>query len=376
MERTKFDAARVYPLEMWQSAPLITGKQGMNIKHRLLRLYHANALAAFLLLLCARAFAQHYTFQTFAQRDGLRNLDLNCLLEDHAGTLWVGTEFGLYHFDGSRFDLVQTVEGLRIPYVQAVAEDSLGRIWASTPQSVVYRDAAGLHNIVPPEQDLSVDLRTPIVVLPDDPNRVFYISHHLLMEAHAPASGPTWQIVPAFSAAELARHSQLSNVKGAYASPDGQLWLECGDQICESSRNAIEVWGRAEGVPADRWRSMLRDKQGNLWARGNHHVIRLRPHTSRFVSEDSDLSRSALELRSPTMVEDPQGRILLNTIDGIIRWEHGSWTAFTKQNGLSNSLVQTMLFDRQGSLWLDGGKVGLQRLLAVIRERSFLTICR
>jgi len=363
MERIKRDAERISPRGLWQSAPLVGRHKVMIITRRPPRHYYAIGLAVSLLLVCAGAFAQRYTFQAFTQRDGLRNLDLNCLLQDHAGRLWVGTEFGLYSFDGSRFDLAQTVEGLRLPFVQSVAEDSLGRIWASTQQSVVYRDAAGLHNIAPPEQDLALDLRTPIVALPGDPSRVFYISHHLLMEAHTQDSGLTWQIVAAFSADELARHSQLSKIKGAYAGTDGQLWLGCGDQICESAQNAIEIWGKAEGVPSDQWRSMFEDRQGNLWARGNHHVIRLRPRTSHFVSEDSDLRRSALELRSPTMVEDPQGRILLNTVDGIMRWERGSWTSFTKQNGLSNGLVQTMLFDRQGSLWIDGGKAGLQRWL-------------
>ena len=358
---------------MRQSATLVSMHQGMNITLRSLRLHYVIGLAAFLVLLPADAFAQRYTFQTFTQRDGLRNLDLNCLLQDHDGRLWVGTEFGLYRFDGSRFDLVQTVEGLRIPYVQGVAEDSLGRIWASTQQSVVYRDETGLHNIAPPEQDLSLDLRTPLVVLPGDPNRVFYISHHALIEAHTQDSGQTWQIVAAFSATEIARHSQLANIRGAYASPDGQLWLGCGDQICESARNTIDVWGKAEGVPSDQWRTMLRDQQGNLWARGNHHIVRLRPRSSRFVSEDSELSRSALELRSPTMVEDPQGRILINTVDGILRYEHGSWSSFTKHNGLSSDLVQTMLFDRQGSLWVDGGKAGLQRWLGYDDWESWTT---
>lgn len=327
----------------------------------------------FLLLMCVEAFAQHYTFQAFTQRDGLRNLDLNCLLQDHTGRLWVGTEFGLYRFDGSRFELSPTVEGLRVPYVQSIAEDALGRIWASTPQSVVYRDAAGVHNIAPTERDLSVDLRTPIVVLPHDPNRVFYISHHTLMEARSQGSGLAWQIMAAFHPTEIARHPQLANIKDAYAGPNGELWLGCGDQICQSTQSSIVAWGSAQGVPSDQWRSILMDRQGDLWARGNHHVIRLRSHTPRFVSEDRQLSRSDLELRSPVMVEDPQGRILLNTSEGIARYERSNWTLFTKENGLPNGLAQTMLYDDQGSLWFDGGKAGLQRWLGYNDWESWTT---
>jgi diguanylate cyclase (GGDEF)-like protein len=295
------------------------------------------------------------------------------MLQDHSGRLWVCTEFGLYRFDGSRFDLVQTVEDSNLPFVQSIAEDSLGRIWATTPQSVVYRDAAGLHNIAPLEQDLGIDLRTPIVVLPNDPNRVFFISRHLLMDAHTVNGGQTWQIGPAFSADDLARHPQLAKIKGAYVNPDGSMWLGCGDQICETAKDLFKVWGNAEGVPADQWRTMLHDRQGNFWARGNHHFIRLRPRTSRFVSEDNDLPRSALELRSPMIVEDPQDRILLNTNNGIVRWERGAWSSFTRQNGLSAGAIQTMLFDRQGSLWFDGGKAGLQRWIGYDGWESWTT---
>lgn len=37
---------------------------------------------------------QQYSFKDYV--DGLGNLSVNCLLQDRAGFLWIGTESGLY----------------------------------------------------------------------------------------------------------------------------------------------------------------------------------------------------------------------------------------------------------------------------------------
>ena len=313
------------------------------------------------LLFSSNLAAQRYSFQNYAQRDGLRNLNFNCLLQDRAGNLLVCTEFGLYRYDGSRFELLTTVEGSSSPLIQGIAEDSLGRIWVSTPQRLLYRDSLGIHDITPAGANLNIDLRTPLVVSPKDQNQIYFISHHMLMEARTLDGAKSWQIARVFNAAALSRYRMLSNVKGVYGDPDGRLWLGCGDQICEVDHGDVRLWGRSEGVPSDSWSAMLTGQNGGLWARGNHHIIQLNKQASQFVPQEADLPPSVFEMRAPCLIEDPQGRILANTANGLARWSQGNWTLFTSRNGLPGGQIQTMIFDRQGSLWFDGGKAGLQR---------------
>ena len=53
-------------------------------------------------LSCRRfAMAQRYTFKEYVE--GLGNLNVNCMLQDRTGFLWIGTENGLFRYDGSRF---------------------------------------------------------------------------------------------------------------------------------------------------------------------------------------------------------------------------------------------------------------------------------
>ena len=319
------------------------------------------------------AVAQRFSFQSFAQRDGLRNLDFNCLLQERNGSLLVCTEFGLYQYDGSRFELIPTVEESSSPLIQGIAEDLAGRIWVSTPQTLLYRDQSGVHFVGPAGANLKIDLRTPIVVLPGDPSQVFFISQQRMMKARSNDGGASWQIAEAFDEATLSRYPVLTKIKGAYVDREGHLWVGCGDEICETGHGGVTRWGRGAGVPADDWSAMLADRRGNLWARGNHHIVRLGKLAPQFVSEEEEMPLPLLELRAPCLLEDPQGRILTNTADGLARWNQGSWKVFNKKNGLPGGLVQTMLFDRQGSLWFDGGKAGLQRWIGYDQWENWTT---
>jgi hypothetical protein len=58
--------------------------------------------------------AQHYSFSEPAKAlgEGLGNLNVNCIAQDRQGYLWVGTENGLYRYDGSQFREFGAGEGL------------------------------------------------------------------------------------------------------------------------------------------------------------------------------------------------------------------------------------------------------------------------
>src|SRR5208283_3125811 len=77
---------------------------------------------------CPPLLAQLYSFKSYAQETGLANLALNCLLQDRDGLLWVGTQNGLFWYDGKSFhdfaphDLVSKD-------VQALHESSAGTLW-------------------------------------------------------------------------------------------------------------------------------------------------------------------------------------------------------------------------------------------------------
>jgi ligand-binding sensor domain-containing protein len=52
------------------------------------------------------------SLQHWAVEDGLTNLNVRCLLSESPGSLWIGTQNGLFHFNGSEFSIYKKRDGL------------------------------------------------------------------------------------------------------------------------------------------------------------------------------------------------------------------------------------------------------------------------
>src|SRR5271154_703526 len=78
-------------------------------------------------------FAQQFSFRHYGSPEGLQNLAILSLMEDGEGFLWAGSEGGLYRYDGTRFRLMGTAEGLPcITEVQGLHVSADGALWANT----------------------------------------------------------------------------------------------------------------------------------------------------------------------------------------------------------------------------------------------------
>ena len=64
---------------------------------------------------------------------GFPSNTVRCLLQDEAGILWAGTDFGLCRYDGSEWTVLQTTNsGLPSNDITCLAVDSLDRLWVGT----------------------------------------------------------------------------------------------------------------------------------------------------------------------------------------------------------------------------------------------------
>ncbi|MDE3196871.1 MAG: hypothetical protein KGN84_11035, partial [Acidobacteriota bacterium] len=71
----------------------------------------APQFGAFALCLAAGALSasgQQYSFQYFGIDQGLTNLTPKSLFQDRTGFIWVGTETGIFRYEGVRFRKIST----------------------------------------------------------------------------------------------------------------------------------------------------------------------------------------------------------------------------------------------------------------------------
>ena len=86
-------------------------------------------------------------FVALTTADGLIDDDINEILEDENGTLWIGTEGGISKYDGETFTNFGVADGLPDQHVNGMALDRDGRIWACTLAGVTCFDGSSFSTL-------------------------------------------------------------------------------------------------------------------------------------------------------------------------------------------------------------------------------------
>ncbi len=90
------------------------------------------ALLSVSLLLCLGLHAQMMPFKNYGIKDGLFDNNVQAVIRDDRGLLWVGTDFGVNWFDGKHFYQPQIKTRIGQLYVNHFYKDWKGAIWTLT----------------------------------------------------------------------------------------------------------------------------------------------------------------------------------------------------------------------------------------------------
>ncbi len=309
------------------------------------------------LLLGDGARAQSIPLRRYAHDQGLLGLANTCLLQTGNGSLWVCSESGLYRFDGHRFEQVP-LQGQRGHSISAASEDAEHRLWVTTFDAVYVDDGTQLRRLAPEETGA---LHRNKLRLANPRWGMVLLNGTQALRAVASAGG-RWRLQPLFDAATLARLPQLGKIGEAQSEADN-LWLGCDQELCRvAADGSVTVYGQAQGLPPDRWRGVVHDRDGALWLRGDHHLMQLPAAAERFVAQHPPGGAPLRQVVGQAqLLLDPQGRVLMRSGQSLLRWEHGHWRRFDHSNGLPDGGITVLLFDHAGDLWMSVDGEGVVR---------------
>ncbi|MCH8318290.1 MAG: hypothetical protein IIA88_07305, partial [Bacteroidetes bacterium] len=98
------------------------------------------SLIAYCILPTVYCFSQQYNFRNYNVQDGLIKSQVNCIIQDSRGYLWIGTWGGLSCYDGKKFKNYTTADGLPHAMIYDMLEDDQGQIWIATRRGTVRFD--------------------------------------------------------------------------------------------------------------------------------------------------------------------------------------------------------------------------------------------
>jgi signal transduction histidine kinase/ligand-binding sensor domain-containing protein len=296
----------------------------------------------------ARPF-QGLAHMSWTRRDGAPS-DIAALVQTRDGYLWIGSSFGLFRFDGSRFQSYpfSTVDP-RLPAsnIAALAADRDGGLWIGYRMGGI----SYLHN----GTLVNYDKRDGLV------------------------GQSTEQLL---------------------CRDDGSVWGVADGLIVHLAGNHWETFSQDHGLSSDGLFSLFFDRDGNLWTADKGHVFEMKAGERTFTTIAippgvvnqfvqlpdgtmwiSDAWKNVRPLHEdhgphevripgvPTLMVDGGGNIwLANEFGGLTRIEHPGTPAqrsedFKTENGLTDGQTHALLEDNQGSIWV-GTARGLDRFRA------------
>jgi signal transduction histidine kinase/CheY-like chemotaxis protein/ligand-binding sensor domain-containing protein len=291
--------------------------------------------------------AQHYSFHEYGREDGLTNFVVYAINQDPTGFLWVGTDLGVFRYDGHRFKQYDLHSPTRHKSVYEVKLSPDGVIWAAT-------DAGPAR--------LLGDKLEPI---PGGESYQFEGSIEFGTKGRLYASTQTGLVFadPGRSDGMRLRPypGQMDQTKlligGLHTAPDGIFWFGCGKSLCRLEDGRITTIGADWGLPSDEWDSIITDGQGDLWIRSLTRMYVLRKGTRHFEPRYAGLP----PVTTSGLAVGPMGRVLATTDSGLARDMGSYWQIVGRSNGLRANMVNCAFTDREGSVWIGFQSSGLMR---------------
>lgn len=329
-----------------------------------------------------------YAYDKWGSDKGLSG-EVHAITQTRDGYLWIGTENGLFRFDGLSFRSVADdgPSPVSIVRVMGLTIDPQGNLMVRLPERNLLHYADGkfgnvLNSLLP--RELAV---TTLCPGKDGDMLLVGLFHGLLryrggrFETIAPAGSlPPSPITSMTQSADgkvwlgtrdglfYLDGSRMIAIKGALPSREITSLLASGASVWIGTKAGIVRWnGTAitnEGVaPLLRHTqalAMLADRQSNLWVGTPSSLLRV---NAGGVSPLDNPQRGAGGAVN-ALFEDQEGNLWAGGPWGIERWRDGSFVTYGKPEGLPSDQNGAIYADGEGRSWfapLEGGLYWLSR---------------
>ncbi|MBN9658296.1 MAG: response regulator [Acidobacteria bacterium] len=294
--------------------------------------------------------AHQYQFLLYGRQQGLGNLAISAITQDQTGYLWVGTQNGLYRYDGHSFVEKGFSGGITSDPIVALHVDKKGRIWAATHTRLFYSTSTGFHEV-------ALGRKVQFLahnVIHSYGGLIYAATSAGLFELSSREGEATWQV------RAIATGCSSPAVRAVVADSHGAAWFACASGVARWKDNQVTLYGEQQGVPHDQWDSFAVDGQGGLWVRSLSRLLHLPRGAARFELDQPGPPDASFY---GDLAQSADGTIFATTKRGLALRSQGRWQMVGAEEGLPAHSTTAIFEDREGSIWIGTWGVGLCRWL-------------
>lgn len=325
--------------------------------------FRKNSAISVLALLCAALFNARaeagtlplpdharYAIEHFGERFGLGAATITALAQDQQGFLWIGTETGLFRYDGAEATHFGRAEGLPGEFVEMILAAPDGNLWVRTRKGISRFSHEKFTNISMPEEAGALrDVYQSFAV--DSAGTLFVSTQHGFFRIGS--NGVKSRL------SEMGEASSLDTVDTIVRAPDDTIWFTSKGKIGFLSRGSLHPQTFSPlPIGGDHVFALLPTADHQLWVRTGHQVgiLNTRRPGLALVWVGQGLP-TANTMGGPSL--DHHGNLLLPTYRGLYQRVGKEWKIIDRQSGLTSSAVASVLEDREGGIWIGTAGAGL-----------------
>lgn len=310
------------------------------------------------------------TFSTYTLPQLGHNME--SMLVDSKGTLWIGSDYGLYRFDRSskEFYVYQHQEtnelSLSTTAVKAIYEDRQHNLWVGCDQgglNLTVADNSFQHYKHYPESPNSLSKNSVSSVLEDSRGNLWIGYYAMGIDLW---NRERQELVHFAHDGSDPFSIGKGTVFEIFEDREGNIWVgtyEGGLQRFDWESKRFITYqhepGDPESISGNDIRGIVEDDQGQLWlaVHGNGvNVFNKQTKKAKHYKADyNDWQNSLGNDWVHTLFIDSEGSIWAGSVSGVSVLKKGApdFVTYNKENrGLSHNSVRTILEDRRGNLWI------------------------
>ena len=299
---------------------------------------------ALYMLPCMLAMAQQYNFRNWTLEQGLPQSQVNAIIQDKAGYLWLATRGGVSRFNGKHFYTYTDETGLGSNNITALFEDKRKNIWiGSSDHGVALFNGSKLVRL---GKEHGITANT-IYDITEDQNGKVWLATEGGLFIYADGVFQKYTELPEqpYHAVEI--------------TPSNEVWAGSHDGLHHITSSGIHHYTTENSaLPSNHITTLYQQRNNTLWIGTEGGAAKI---TNSNI-HPFDLPINKPDLAVSSFLVDIYGNLWVGLKrNGLIKFDGKTYTHFNRQNGLRSKRVISLASDREGNIWIGTNGYGLQQ---------------